>query len=123
MAEIDRVFEEITHIAARLADADLSTDERITLQERRKELHRRAEAIQGDDPVALMAELEQLERRWDELSKRRIDVVKQAGGGSVGGDFGFATDAQRINRSIDESGGRAQIEARIKELRNRLYGE
>ena len=121
MAEIDRIFEELTHIAARL-DEQLSSDERISLQERRKELHRQAEAIEGDDPIALMAELERLERRWNELSKRRIDVVKQAGGGSVGGDFGFATDAQAINRSIDESGGRAGIEARIKELRNRLYG-
>ena len=122
MAEIDRIFEELSHISSRLAEDDLSSDERIQLQERRKALHEEASALQGDDPVALMAELERLEREWDELRKRRIDVVKQAGGGSVGGDFGFATDAQRINRSIDESGGRAEIEARIKELRNRLYG-
>jgi len=121
MAEIDRIFEELTHITARLQD-DISPDERIRLQERRRELHGEAEELREDDPVALMAELERLERRWDDLSKQRIDVVKQAGGGSVGGDFGFATDAQRINRSIDESGGRARIEARIKELRNRLYG-
>jgi hypothetical protein len=123
VAEIDRIFEELSSIATRLQDEDLTSDERITLQERRHELHREAEAVRGDDPVALMAELERLERRWKDLSKQRIDVVKQAGGGSVGGDFGFATDAQRINRSIDESGGRAEIEARIKELRNRLYGE
>lgn len=122
MPEIDRIFEELTHIASRLEEDGLSSDDRITLQERRRELHRAAERLQGDDPVALMAELETLERRWDQLSKQRIDVVKQAGGGSVGGDFGFAADAQRINRSIDETGGRAKIEARIKELRNRLYG-
>jgi hypothetical protein len=122
MAEIDRIFEELTHIAERLDAPGLTPDERISLQERRKELHTEAGDIEGDDAVALMAELERLERRWEELSKQRIDVVKQAGGGSVGGDFGFAADAQRINRSIDESGGRAEIEARIKELRNRLYG-
>ena len=54
------------------------------------------------------------------LAHARIDVVKQAGGGSGGGDFGFAADAQRLNRVIDKVHDRAGIEERIKELRSLL---
>jgi len=66
------------------------------------------------------AELAELTSEWDRVASERIDVVKQSGGGSQGGDFGFAADAMRINRAIDADRGRAVIESRIKELRNLL---
>jgi len=68
------------------------------------------------------AELAELLSVWDRVASERIDVVKQAGGGSHGGDFGFTADAMRINRVIDADRGRVGIEARVKELRILLEG-
>ena len=42
------------------------------------------------------------------------------GGGSTGGDFGFAADAVRLNQRIDEAAGRDELERRIRELKARL---
>ena len=64
------------------------------------------------------AELAGIERRLDEIAASRIDVVKQAGGGGQGGDFGLATDALKLNWKIDEAAGRAELEARANELRS-----
>ena len=70
----------------------------------------------------LRGELIELEIAWGRLADTGIDVVKQAGGGSGGGDFAFAADAQRPNRAIDEVHGRAQIEGRIRKPRSLLGG-
>lgn len=69
---------------------------------------------------ALLGELKRLEAQWDALAAGRIDVVRQAGGGSMGGDFGFAADAMRINREIDAVSGRAELETRIARIKEQL---
>lgn len=122
MAEIDRIFEELAYISSRLAEGP-PTAERLRLRERRKELHLAAERLATPGPEALRAELEELERQWERLRKTRIDVVEQAGDLSAGGNFGFTADAMRINRAIDESGGRAAIEERIRQIKTLLAEE
>ena len=67
----------------------------------------------------LRAELERLLATWDRLAGHRIDVVQQAGD-LAAGNFGFTTDAVALNRRIDSAGGRADLEARIRDLRARL---
>ncbi len=92
---------------------------RIDLRERRLALLAEAGRLRKELPVdreALEAELAELRERADELRKRRIDPVKQAGGGSSGGDFGFAADAWRLNRHIDAASGIDGILARISEI-------
>lgn len=97
---------------------------RIELRERINQVRAEIGEIQARPTAgqrgALLAELQRLEAQWDALADDRIDVVKQAGGGSTGGDFGFAADAMRLNREIDANSGRAQLEARILRLKQQL---
>ena len=126
MRDLDDVLADLAEVRDaidRLADDD--TAGRIALRGRRDRLRAEARMIDAAaDPAAatrsLRSELVALEAAWDRLAGQRIDVVKQAGGGSMGGDFGFAADAQRLNRRIDEAGGRDGIEARIRVLRSLL---
>jgi hypothetical protein len=97
---------------------------RIEVRDRIREVRAEVARVRNrptpENRHALQAELHQLEKQWDALAADRIDVVRQAGGGSMGGDFGFAADAMHINREIDASTGRAELEARIVRLRERL---
>lgn len=126
MRDIDEVMADLLEIRDRLDALDPDDREaRARLEARREELRAEAREIEAAaDPAGVAArlrrELELLTARWNELADKRIDVVKQAGGGSLGGDFGFATHAQDVNREIDAAGGRAEIEARIAEIRAKL---
>ena len=95
---------------------------RIDLKEALRELEVEAARLraQAQKPTLEQAreELREVERRLAEADKARIDVVKQAGGGSTGGDFGFATDAFLLNRKIDEAQGRGQLLERVRYLRD-----
>ncbi len=121
------VVRELAAIAARLDQLDPDdVAARTALQDRRRELHRAAREAATDpsDPAVrarLIEELELLRRRWLDLQRERIDVVKQAGD-LAAGNFGFTADAMRLNRAIDEAGDRAQLEARIRRLQS-LLGE
>jgi hypothetical protein len=117
--EIDAILDELTRIRDRLAES-LEGDEYAALVARRDELRRDARQAVPTTKEAVRAELERLLDAWDRLAKQRIDPVKQAGGGSTGGDFGFAADAVRLNQAIDAAGGREELERRIRELKARL---
>ena len=106
----------------------LATDDynaRIDLRQERQELLAEASRLRKELPIdreALEAELAELQGRADELRKQRVDPVKQAGGGSGGGDFGFAGDAWRLNRHIDAALGLDGIMVRIAQIEQRLGG-
>ncbi|MDX1690704.1 MAG: hypothetical protein R3290_06755 [Acidimicrobiia bacterium] len=121
MAELDRILEELRWIRDRLDDVT-DAEERDRLETRRDELRVAAQLAMPGTPASVdqvRRELEAAERRLDDLLKRRIDVVRQAGG-SMGGDFGFTADAMKINREIDKAQDRTGLEARIRALRARL---
>ncbi len=124
MRDIDAVLGDLAALRSEIdALGDTDPARGIELRERREGLRAEAGAIHdaahpGGMERRWRAESIELEAAWDRLAHTRIDVVKQAGGGSAGGDFGFAADAQHLNRVIDEVHGRAQIEDRIKELRS-----
>jgi len=126
MRDIDAVLSDLAVLRSELdalGDEDPAT--RIELRKRREGLRAEARDIHDAAHPGAMerrwrSELIELEADWDRLAHTRIDVVKQAGGGSAGGDFGFAADAQRLNRAIDKVHGRSRIEGRIKELRSLL---
>lgn len=116
---IDEILDELTEIRERLA-SEPDGEEYAELVARRDDLRRQAREAVPTSRREMLLELERLTDAWDRLQKDRIDPVKQAGGGSAGGDFGFAADAVRLNQAIDAAGGREELERRIRELKRRL---
>ena len=120
MSTIDRVLEELAVIRDRLQEA-VDGVERVDLLERREELRREAREIAPNSRAELEEQLDRLDKAWDRLQKQRIDVVKQAGD-LAAGNFGFTSDAVRLNQKIDIASGRDELERRIRELRAKLAG-
>lgn len=117
-----RMGELLDRLAALPEDA---LEERQEISEEQERLRGHAAQIRESAPVdrrSLTAELGALVERWDALQDQRIDVVMQSGGGSHGGDAFSGVYAMKLNKQIDIAQGRAQIEARIKEIR-RLLGD
>lgn len=117
-AELGRLNEEYHGLPSDDFPARIELKDRI--REVRAEIARLRSRPTPENRAALEAELRRAEEQWEALADDRIDVVKQAGGGSLGGDFGFAADAMRINREIDAASGRADLEARIIRLKEQL---
>ena len=118
MSTIDRVLEELAVIRDRLQEA-VDGVERVDLLERREELRREAREISPNSRAELEEQLDRLDKAWDRLQKQRIDVVKQAGD-LAAGNFGFTSDAVRLNQQIDIASGRDELERRIRELKAKL---
>ena len=77
----------------------------------------RTEMERPATPALIRQELAAVERRLAAVDASHVNVVRQAGGGSAGGDFAFAIDAQKLNQQIDEGADRAILEARARQLR------
>ncbi len=93
---------------------------REAVLEARAEL-RRMDRKLFPDPDDAMLRLAHLEQRYDEIMRTsRIDVVSQSGGGSSGGDFGFAAGAWELNQKIDAAHGIHELEAEIRALREHV---
>lgn len=120
MTDVDSIWRELGDIR-RLLETTTDPTARRELIGRRDELRElaRAVAAESDTTEQLTAELDALTERWTELQRMRIDVVQQSGGGAEHG-IDNARDAMRINREIDRSQGRADIENRISAIRRTL---
>lgn len=118
--EADAIWDELQRINALLETAE-SASERQRLLERKTDLQRRARRIadEGVPDLVLELELEEAERRWVELQHERIDPIKHSGG-DFGGDIKAGVDVIYMNKRIDAAQGRAELEARIAELRRVL---
>ena len=96
----------------------------------RAELRRRQEALRAEarairdsvpeNPGELRRRLEGLYAERAAILEMHVDQVRQAAGGE-GRVRGFAADAQRLNKAIDEGAGRAELEERIRKLEQRLH--
>jgi hypothetical protein len=115
---LDRILAELASIRDRLQE-EVDAAERIGLIERQDELRREARREVPTSRAELQRQLTRLVAAWDRLQGQRIDVVKQAGD-LAAGNFGFTSDALRINRQIDEAAGREDLESRIQELKAKL---
>ncbi len=118
--DADTIWKELQRINSLLAGAE-SPSERQRLLDRKADLQRRARAVaeQGVPDMVFELELEETERRWVELQHERIDPVKHSGG-DFGGDIKAGVDVIYMNKKIDAAQGRAELEARIAELRRIL---
>lgn len=118
--QVLRAIEETRLLRDAADPEDFST--RLDLKERMRELEIEASQLRTRlrSPASIdqaRRELADIERQLEEIDRSHLDVVRQAGGGSAGGDFAFATDAHRLNRQIDEAAGRGPLERRARELR------
>ena len=118
MSALDRILAELASINDRLQE-EVAAAERIDLMERQDELRREARREAPMPQEDLQRQLTRLVAAWDRLQRQRIDVVKQAGD-LAAGNFGFASDAVRINRRIDAAAGREDLESRIREIKAKL---
>ncbi len=120
LAAVLQEIEEIKHLretidsedfAGMLELKDQTRDLQIEATQLRTEMERPA------TPALIRQELAAVERRLAAVDASHVNVVRQAGGGSAGGDFAFAIDAQNLNKQIDEGADRAALEARARQLR------
>jgi hypothetical protein len=118
VSALDRILAELASIRDRLQE-EVAAAERIDLMERQDELRREARHEAPAPREDLQRQLTRLVAAWDRLQRQRIDVVKQAGD-LAAGNFGFTSDAVRINRQIDAAAGREDLESRIRELKAKL---
>ena len=118
MSDLDRILAELASLKDRLQET-VDAAERIGLMGRRDELHREARELAPISKGELQVQLKRLVVAWETLQRQRIDVVKQAGD-LAAGNFGFTSDAVRLNQKIDEAGGRQELERRIALLRVRI---
>ena len=118
MSALDRILAELASIRDRLQE-EVASAERLELLERQDDLRSEARREAPASRVDLQRQLTRLVAAWDRLQRQRIDVVKQAGD-LAAGNFGFTSDALRINRQIDEAAGREDLENRIRELKVKL---
>ncbi len=123
LGEVLGELEDVRRRREAVADDDFLA--MLDLKERDRELRiEAAELRSAIRPLAtaeqVRAELRAIEHQLEGILASRIDVVKQAGGGSAGGDFGQALDAHKLNRHIEEAAGRPALEARAHDLRNQL---
>lgn len=79
-----------------------------------------AEAIDSErSDEELLRELGALRSRMQSIEKQRIDLVMQAGGGSLTGEMGNLGGVQ-INKGIDDAFGLPKIKARIGSIKGTL---
>jgi len=116
--DIDEILVELARIRDRLSEPQ-EGEEYAELIARRDDLRRQAREAYPTTKEALRDELDRLVAAWERLAKQRIDVVEQAGD-LAAGNFGFTSDAMKVNRAIDEAGGREALERRIREVKARL---
>jgi hypothetical protein len=118
--DADAIWGELQRLNALLDDTDSASERRVLL-DRKADLQRRARELadEGVPDLVLELELEEAERRWVELQHERIDPVKHSGG-DFGGDIKAGVDVIYMNKRIDAALGRAELEARIAELRRLL---
>lgn len=121
--DLDEVRRELARISAELAEPFDGSDlgHRLDLKERQQELRTLArEAADASDPEALMQRAEQLERRLEEMAKRRLSGSSIGGSGGQGGGGIDPYEASELNRRIDEGSGVAELRAELDRVRARL---
>ena len=127
MGRAEDVTRELADVQRQLLD--LPSDafaERYELQKRQDEL--RSE-VRGDSRVfyedrtsdSLLNELEALRSQMAAIERQRIDLVIQAGGGTVAGNMGNLGGVE-INKGIDDAHGLPQIKSKIGIIKN-ILGE
>lgn len=83
-------------------------------------LRERAARVEERDPAELRRRLDALRAEADRIRGRRIDIVKQIGGGAAGGPGWDGPITQWLNTRMDSAAGLPEIEREIAELERLL---
>ena len=107
----DDIFQELLGIRARLDRLGVDDPERVELEVRRAELHRRAAEL---DPSRQERQAAEAARRVDEVEKMRLDGANMAGLVGIGGGLDpeilkFVND--QIEKNHDLAGLREELSA------------
>lgn len=123
LTEVLDEIEELRHRRKAIDSANFAGMLELKEQIRTLQIEATSLAVEIGRPATtsqIRDELAAIERRLAAIDASHIDVVSQAGGGSAGGDFAFAIDAQKLNQQIDEGADRPALEARANQLRRWL---
>ena len=119
------IVKQLSEVQDRLnALPDDAFAERWELRTLQGELREKARAFayeQDEDKFDedLLDELRALRERMKAIERQRIDLVSQAGGGSMSGEMGNLGGV-KLNRSMDEASGLPKIKARIGAIKGVL---
>jgi hypothetical protein len=123
--DVTQVTLELARVQQRLLELpdDAFAERYPLLMERdrlREEAANFAETIDSDrSDEDLLSELAALRSQMRYIEERRIDLVGQAGGGSLSGEMGNLGGVQ-INKGIDDAHGLPAIKARIGIIKGTL---
>ena len=118
-SNLDDVLAELNDLQRRLSELpDEAFADRLTLQERRRELHTKAAELRNAirSPEELQKELQDLRRQRDEVFDRHLSVGNIGAGGGEGGGGVEIRYVNELNRTIDQAGDLATINRQIREL-------
>ena len=118
-SNLDAILAELNDLQGRLDDLpDDAFGDRLTIQERRRELHARATELRnaGRSPEEIQKELDDLRRMRDGVFDRHLSLGNIGPGGGEGGGGIEVRYALEVNRTIDEAWDLDKINRQIREL-------
>jgi hypothetical protein len=118
-SNLDAILAELNDLQGRLDDLpDDAFGDRLTIQERRRELHALATEVRnaGRSPQELQKELDGLRRMRDGVFDRHLSLGNIGPGGGEGGGGIEVRYALEVNRTIDEAWDLKKINRQIREL-------
>jgi hypothetical protein len=125
-ADLDRLTRELARVQDELnALPDDAFGDRYELLKTRDQLRRDAAEFRVDFDTRrpteeLLDELSGLRQRLVELEGRRIDMVKQSGGGGFAGPGADGWGGVQLNTQIDAASGLGDVKARIGRIKGIL---
>ena len=127
MAEpnLDDVLAELRGLQQRLSELpEDAFTERLTVQDRRRELHVSAAELRESSrsPEDLQKELDDLRRLRDQVFERHLSIGNVGPGGGEGGGGIEVRYVFEVNRTIDEAWDLDTIYRQIRELEVKLGG-
>lgn len=123
LAELNQIRRELNDIQRKLSGLpDDAFTERVTLRDRRRELHTRVGELRDarQTPQEIQKELQDLRRVQNDIFDRHLSVGNIGPGGGEGGGGIEIRYVHEVNRTIDEAWDRAKIDRRINELEAKL---
>jgi hypothetical protein len=125
MTNPSEIVRQLSEIQDRLiALPDDAFAQRWELRQRQQEIREQARAFsyaRDEDKFdeELLDELRALRERMKAIERQRIDLVGQAGGGSMSGEMGNLGGV-KLNKSMDDASGLPKVKARIGEIKGVL---
>ncbi len=120
MEDAVRIAEEILELTRRLERLPVGDPAKAEIEAQLAERRVRLSAVTRADPAELRRRLDALRAQADRIRGRRIDVVKQVGGGAAGGAGWDGPITQWLNTRMDEAAGLDELEREIADLERLL---